>query len=181
MKNLLVTVGSQELPRSILDFFESYTKKHKFIEKSKALLSLDRIAQDPLVVGLTSLHEIGIEKCEIEVKEHGLFSNVVFIHTDFIENSLDYSKLDTKPLRDSTILPLFSEEKFVSHKNLIFPSPFAWVCSSLTFNVLSTLNESDFNRSKVSQYAKDANLNLGIEHEFFNLLGGFQIDIINHE
>ena len=170
MKNLLVTVGSQQLPNSILDFFESYTKKHKFIEKSKA--------QDPLVVGLTSLYEIGIEKCEIEVKEHSLFSNVVFIHTDFLENSLGYSKLDTKPLRDSTILPLFSEEKFISHKNLLFPSPFAWVCSSLTFNIISTLKESDFNRSRVYQYVKDSNLSLGLEHEFFNLLGGFQIDIL---
>ena len=170
MKNLLVTVGSQQLPNSILDFFESYTKKHKFIEKSKA--------QDPLVVGLTSLYKIGIEKCEIEAKEHSLFSNVVFIHTDFLENSLDYSKLDTKPLRDSTILPLFSEEKFISHKNLLFPSPFAWVCSSLTFNILSTLKESDFNRSKVYKYVKDSNLSLGLEQEFFNLLGGFQIDIL---
>lgn len=170
MKNLLVTVGSRELPHNILDFFKSYTKKHKFLHRNKSL-----------TVGLTNLYMIGVEKCQIEVSENKLFRNIVFIHTDFIENSLDYSKLDTEPLRDSTILPLFSEEKFVSHKNLIFPSPFAWVCSSLTFNILSTLKESDFNRSKVYQYAKDANLNLGIEHEFFNLLGGFQIDIIDHE
>lgn len=181
MKNLLVTVGRQALPDNILDFFKSYSQIHKSLQKKKVLITLDRVAQEPLVVGLTSLNEIGVKKCEIEVEQDVLFKNVVFIHTDYIENSLDYSKLDTEPLRDSTILPLFSEEKFVSHKNLMFPSPFAWVCSSLTFNVLSTLKESDFNRTKVYQYAKDANLNLGIEHEFFSLLGGFQIDIIKNE
>jgi len=165
MKNLLVTIGKHELP-------DSYTEK---LEDTLVLHT--KLEDSDLVKSITSLYEPGIIKCNLEFEAKELFDRVIFVNTDFFNPNKDISKLFSEKLEDFKLYTLDSTVKFINHKDLIFPSVKLWACSSLTFNILSNLREKHFKRTNVYRYVEDSNEDLGLEHEFFNILGGFMIDI----
>lgn len=165
MKNLLVTIGKQELPDSYIEKLIDTIVLHTKLEDSD------------LVKSITSLYEPGIIKSNLEFEAKELFDRVVFINTDFFNLDKDLSVLFTVELEDFKLYSLDSTVKFINHKNLIFPSVELWACSSLTFNILSNLKEKHFKRTSVYRYVQDSNEDLGLEHEFFDILGGFMIEI----
>jgi hypothetical protein len=165
MKNLLVTIGNKELPDSFSKNLEHTLIIHTKVEDSS------------LTKSVASLYSPGLTKCNLEFEAKQLFERVIFVNTNFFTRDTDISKFFKLKMNNFTLYSLNYDVKFINHKNLIFPSTKIWACSSLTFNILSNLKENHFDRTSLYRYVQDSGEEIGEDHEFFNILGGFMIKI----
>lgn len=145
------------------------------------------------IIKCNSIFEGAIEKLDREVENRRLYQNILVINTDFIkefegsEEVLFSHLLNAGGLERSSIYtsrynktPYRYNDELILNE-IVIPSPYLFICDSLTFNVLSSYRDEELHhiheyRFQVQKKPFIDNFD-PIHFSFYNILNCMNIDI----
>lgn len=186
MKVLMVLTGNTELPLDLKERFSNYDIL-EFEDYGNRFTTFNET--DHILKSILGIHNLGIVKSKREFDGKFLYDKVIYLNKDLIRSNgsryyhYDFNKYDFEFEDMFLYCPFYTEVDYL-YKKLAIPSTSLWMCSSLTFNVISNLKPHHLNISPPELYATelrdipgDYSSLLHYEPQFFNVLGSFNIKI----
>lgn len=162
------------------------------IGKNNIDLSKYHIVSD--ILTCNSIFEGATEKLDREIENKKLYNRILVINTNYIDKLQERDNIFLSYFVNNTMLNKFTLYSTLYNRTpyrytddinineIVIPSPYLYMCDSLTFNVLSSYREDVLNYKHDYRYnAKNKgyvdNFN-PIHFAFFNVLVAMNIDII---
>lgn len=186
MRTLMVLTGNTELPIDLQERFSQYEILELENYGNKfSLYNLDK----HILKSFLAVHHLGIAKSKREFDGKFLYDRIIYLNKDLIRSNgsryyhYDFEKYNFTFEDMFLYCPMYTDVNYL-YKKVAIPSTSIWMCSSLTFNVLSNILPKHIEVSPPELYATEVRdmpgryLSLSkYEPQFFNILGSFNIKI----
>lgn len=182
----MVLTGNTELPSDLKERFSQYEiLEFEDYGNRYSSFNIDR----HVLKSYHALHYLGIIKSKKEFDTKKLYDRIIYINKDLIRSNgsryyhYDFEKYDFDIEDMFLYCPFYTDVEYL-YKKIAVPSTALWICSSLTFNVISNIRPEHLDLEAVDLYAAEVRDRPGrylsllhYEPQFFNILGSFNIKI----